>query len=83
MLFDEDRIVAYRYGVLLLYDSRRVRVARTATFLVGPDGRIQFVVRGSREERCPVEKLIKVAAAETTPSSRCGDREGRSPEEVS
>ncbi len=59
VLVDADRAVAKRYGVYSFYSGRRFRVARPATFLIGPDGGVRLSHIGKDpQDRVPIETLL-------------------------
>ncbi len=58
-LLDEDRRVTKAYGVYKAAGMDSINIARPASFLVNPQGRIDFIYLGSNQlDRVPVETLI-------------------------
>ena len=64
LLFDEKRKVTHAYGVYHPIGSYAFNIARPATFIVGPSGRICWIaVSPSQRERPSVEQIFAAIEA--------------------
>ncbi len=61
-LLDEDRTVTKLYGIYHPFGADAIRIARPATFVVGPGGIIRYIYVGSSQtDRSPLEEVLEVA----------------------
>ena len=59
VLFDENRSVTHAYGVYHRLSVDAINIARPATFVVGPDGKISWIaVSPNQNERPSTEEIL-------------------------
>ncbi len=60
-LLDEDREVTRAYGVYQRMGLDAINVARPATFMVAPDGKIRYIYCGADQaDRAPINPVLEV-----------------------
>ncbi len=63
-LLDEDRQVTKAYGVYHRIGWDAYDIARPATFVIGPNGKIRWIYVGqSQHDRSPVEDMLNAVRA--------------------
>jgi len=73
VILDEDRSIAKRWGVHVWISYDSLRMARPASFLVDPQGRIAYArISKHQMDPAPMEEIFE--AVESVVSGRAGNR---------